>query len=161
MIPSNLRRMSRNAFKMDVISALNTNGGAKKLPSVSAQNKNFTWKAVTVPGDLVDLDSIFKGKDFVYAYALAEIVAPSAMNVVLGVGSDDAIKVWLNGELVHENWVPRGIVKDNDLVRLKLNKGSNQLLLKVQDFKGGWGFVARVLDAPALTEQLKQCCGQR
>jgi len=48
------------------------------------------------------------------------------------------------------------VVKDNDLVPLKLVKGSNQILLKVQDMEGGWGFVARLLDKEGLTDQLNK-----
>ena len=42
---------------------------------------------------------------------------------------------------------------------LKLVKGSNQLLLKVQDMEGGWGFAARMLDKAALTDQLNIAAG--
>ena len=42
---------------------------------------------------------------------------------------------------------------------MKLVKGSNQVLLKVQDIKGGWGFVARMLDKAALTDQLNIAAG--
>ena len=37
--------------------------------------------------------------------------------------------------------------KDEDIIPLDLVKGSNQLLLKVQDMQGGWGFVARLPDS--------------
>jgi hypothetical protein len=89
---------------------------------------------------------LYANKDYVYAYALAQINSPKAQTVFMGVGSDDAIKIWLNGKPVHDNWIPRGAVKDDDFVVLKLVKGSNQLLLKVQDMQGGWAFVARLLD---------------
>jgi CubicO group peptidase (beta-lactamase class C family) len=42
--------------------------------------------------------------------------------------------------------VPRGITPDEDLVPLKLVKGTNQIVLKVQDMEYGWGFTARLLD---------------
>jgi hypothetical protein len=35
---------------------------------------------------------------------------------LLGIGSDDGVKVWLNGELVHENWIDRGVEPDDDVV---------------------------------------------
>ena len=112
-----------------------------------------------VSDDIVDLDSFYKGKDYVYAYALAEIKASAPTNVMLAVGSDDGIKIWHNGKLVHDNWIPRAVNKDEDLVPLKLVKGSNQILLKVQDMEGGWGFEARMLDKAALTDQLNAAAG--
>ena len=105
------------------------------------------------------LDKVYEGKDFVYAYALAEIKSLKATNVMLGVGSDDAVKVWLNGKLVHENWIPRAVNKDDDIIPLKLVKGSNQILLKVQDIQGGWAFIVRMLDKAALSDQLNSATG--
>jgi hypothetical protein len=151
-------RLQEKAFKADIISAVNITAG-NPAPPVSLNQKEFKWQLVSVVEDIVDLDTLFKRKDFVYAYALAEINADVPTNVMLGLGSDDGIKVWHNGKLVHDNWIPRGIQKDNDLVPLKLVKGSNQVLLKVQDINGGWGFTARILDKAALTDQFNIAAG--
>ena len=150
--------LQEKVFKTDIISGVNVVPG-KPVPPVLANQKDFKWQLISLGDDIVDLDTFYKGKDFVYAYALAEIKASAPTNVMLAVGSDDGIKVWLNGKLVHDNWIPRGVNKDNDLVPLKLVKGSNQVLLKVQDIKGGWGFVARMLDKAALTDQLNIAAG--
>ncbi|MEP6596513.1 MAG: serine hydrolase [Ginsengibacter sp.] len=126
----------------------------KAVPSVRIKDKDLKWEPLSSGDDIVTLDSLYKGKDFAYAYALAEIKASKAESVFLGVGSDDGIKMWLNGKLVHDNWVPRSAVKDNDMVPLTLVKGSNQILLKIQDIKGGWAFVVRLLDKTGLAGQL-------
>ncbi len=123
-------------------------------PAISEGKKEFNWQLVSPNSDVINLDTLFKAKDYVYAYAMSEIKTDKAENVMLALGSDDGVKVWLNGKLVHENWIPRGVEKDNDLVPLQLVKGSNQLLLKVQDINLGWGFVARLLDKEALATQL-------
>jgi len=143
------------AFKSDIITQLTIIPG-KPLPPLSVNQKDFKWQIVSPAADIVNLDDFYHGKDFVYAYALAEIKAPAPANVMLAVGSDDGIKVWHNGKLVHNNWVPRPVAKDDDLVPLKLIKGSNQILLKIQDMEGGWAFAARLLDKEGLTEQLNK-----
>ena len=145
--------LQEKVFKTDIITGVNVVAG-KPVPPVSIQQKNFNWRLSTSGDDIINLDTIYQGKDFVYAYALAEIKVTAPTNVVLALGSDDGVKVWHNGKLVHENWIPRGANKDDDLVPLKLVKGSNQLLLKVQDLERGWGFVARILDKTGLTDQL-------
>ena len=99
--------MQEKVFKTDIISAVNVVPG-NPVPSVSVNQKDFKWQLVSVSDDIVDLDSFYKRKDFVYAYALAEIKASTSTNVMLAVGSDDGIKVWHNGKLVHDNWIPRG-----------------------------------------------------
>jgi len=71
---------------------------------------------------------------------------PNEQQGVLGIGSDDAVKVWLNGELVHENWTSRGVVVDNDRVPVTFKKGMNQLVLKIQNHGFEWGFCCRLLD---------------
>jgi len=140
-------------FKNDPVMHVNIASG-KAIPALSVNKKEFKWQVISPSTDIINLDELFQGKNYAYAYAVAEIKASAPANVMLAVGSDDGIKVWHNGKLVHDNWIPRAVVKDNDLVPLKLVKGSNQILVKVQDMEGGWGFVARVLDKEGLTEQL-------
>ena len=62
-------------------------------------------------------------------------------------GSDDAVKVWVNGELVHSNYVARGVRRGEDKFGVKLNKGLNRVLLKVTQGTNEWGFVVEALDA--------------
>ena len=96
----------QKVFKEDIFPPVNVVAG-KPIPPVQLNKKNLQWKLFSsTDDDGVDLDTFYKGKDFVYAYALAEIKATKAINVMLGVGSDDGIKVWLNGKLVHDNWIP-------------------------------------------------------
>lgn len=74
------------------------------------------------------------------AYALINIVSPrDRKNVAMGVGSDDGVKVWLNGKVVHTNDVHRGTTGIQDLFRVDLRTGSNLLLVKVTDRFGHWG----------------------
>ena len=61
------------------------------------------------------------------------------------VGSDDEVKVWLNGELVHYNPVLRGAGDFQDAFPVTLKKGPNVLLVAVDNrghgaFSGFFGF---------------------
>jgi hypothetical protein len=69
------------------------------------------------------------------------------MATELLIGSDDGVKVWLNGELVHNNHAHRGLTLDQDRVRVKLRKGINWLLVKVENGGGDWALAVRVRDA--------------
>ena len=112
------------------------------------------WKKIEAWSDNVDFDSIFNHLDFVSAYAYAVIVSDEAKPVLFAIGSDDALKVWHNGKLIHKMWTPRGIVQDNDIIPLSLVKGKNEILVEVQDIQNDWGFTARFLDQKALTAKL-------
>ena len=95
------------------------------------------------------------------AYALTTIISPRDNFTEILVGSDDGVKVWLNGKLVHDNHAHRGASPDQDTVRVRLNPGPNTLLVKVDQGSGGWGFYLRLIDPKdqlqfALPTQLKQ-----
>ena len=55
------------------------------------------------------------------------------------VGSDDGVKVWLNGEVVHYNPVERGAGDYQDAFPVTLKQGTNVLLVAV-DNRGHGGF---------------------
>lgn len=74
-------------------------------------------------------------------YLYREIVAELDTHQYISVGSDDSIQIWINGKRVHENKVQRGVEKGQDIVGLPLNKGKNQLVIKVVNGGGGYGFV--------------------
>ncbi len=83
-----------------------------------------------------------------YFYRTVDVTAPRKM--VLRFGSDDGIKVWLNGEEVHSNKVNRGVIADQDLVPVMLKKGENHLLLKVSNGEGPSGFYFATDTIPAI-----------
>jgi len=79
------------------------------------------------------------------AYAYTEIQSDRPQKALLLFGSEDWLSVWLNGELVHENFVYRHLVQDKDAVLVNLRKGSNRLLVKVARIAGGWGVSAKIV----------------
>ena len=63
----------------------------------------------------------------------------SGRGVTIGLGTDGAVKVWLNGQLVHTNKSFRPLSEAADTVNVSLNAGANDLLLKIVQGSGGWG----------------------
>lgn len=131
----------------------------KPITPYEYKSKKYAWRSYSSSGDIIDLDSVFNKADYAAAYAMGEIVAPGKKTVLLAVGSDDGVKVWHNGKVVHENWIPRGLVPDQDVFPIELKKGSNQIVIKVQDIAGGWGFTARILDDVSVSERFVSACG--
>jgi mono/diheme cytochrome c family protein len=60
--------------------------------------------------------------------------------LTLYLGSDDGIKVWINGKLVHSNILVRVVAPNQDRVPIVLQPGENQILLKIVNLQGGYGF---------------------
>jgi putative heme-binding domain-containing protein len=86
-------------------------------------------------------------------YATATYDAPAAGNVLLSVGSDDGIVVWMNGKAVHENNIDRGLLPDVDRVAVPVVAGPNVLLFKVNNRSGVAGLQARIRSRVAEFEQ--------
>jgi hypothetical protein len=92
----------------------------------------------------VDLEGLIGG-DRRAAYLMTEIVSPAPQDAVLELGSDDGIKAWLNGQLVHANNVLRGHTPGEDRVPVTLREGQNSLMLKVIEEGGDWAASARLV----------------
>jgi CubicO group peptidase (beta-lactamase class C family) len=148
--------VQKRAFETDLLSSCGGETLVRPVPRqpCSVGGHDLAWKPVDSSDGSVDLARAIGGRDYAVAYALADVDSPVAGTVLLGLGSDDAIKVWLNGTLVHSNWVQRGLTRDQDLVAVELRAGRNQLLLKIQNGTQAWGFSARSMDARALEEAL-------
>jgi hypothetical protein len=116
--------------------------------------REYKWQRVVNEGPAIDLAEFCGGKDYAVAYAWAEFDMPAAQRGLLGVATDDAVRVWLNGEAIHENWVSRQLQPDDDLLFVRFKAGRNRLLLKVQNRGGPWGFACRPLDSKTLGEKL-------
>jgi len=77
-------------------------------------------------------------------YVQATVISPADQAVRLGLGSDDGIKAWVNGKLVHDHWTTRGCTPGEDTAKADLKKGENVLLLKVTNEGSHWAFSCRV-----------------
>jgi type 1 glutamine amidotransferase/HEAT repeat protein len=111
-------------------------------------NEPVEWKKVPEHTDKdnywhVDLGK-FYGNSGPVAYLRSKIFSDKDQEVQLQVGSNDGIKVFLNGKTVHENNVGRTISPGEDKVNVKLDKGWNTLILKIVNQGGGWGGCARI-----------------
>ncbi len=152
----------KKIFDSDLLTQYGGEASIKPEAGLAHQigGKEYKWQVVQSEDDIVDLAEVYGKEEFVVAYAWAEIELSEEMKVLLGIGSDDGVKVWLNGELIHENWVSRGVSKDDDIVPATFQKGKNYLLLKIQNGALGWGLSCRMLGPISLTEKLITAAGQ-
>lgn len=73
------------------------------------------------------------------AYGVMRFDSESDQETVwLRVGSDDAVKVWLNGSLVHSNITFRYATDYQDELRVNLKRGSNLMVVKVFQCTESW-----------------------
>jgi len=152
----------KKAFSDDLLTAAGGEAAIQPQPGLKLQlaGKDCQWHLLQAKGDTIDLKEGQAAADFMAAYAWAEVEMPAAATVLFGLGSDDAVKVWLNGKVVHENWVARPTRPDDDLLELKLQPGKNRLLLKVQNIKDDWSFACRQLAREELQKRLTTAAAQ-
>jgi hypothetical protein len=115
-------------------------------PIVRIGEEDYEWATLYSEYGVIELTQVFDSW-FVVAFAWAQIDMAKETSAVLGIGSDDSVKIWLNGELVHENMVTRGVMPDSDRVPVTFKKGRNQLVLKILNYGGPWGFSCRLLES--------------
>lgn len=119
-----------------------------RLETVRVDNRLLSWREIRIADSqgVVDLTQFFRQTEWVACYAYTEFVVDSDMDAELRIGSDDSVKVWLNGQLVHQFGGMRALAVDQDRVRARLRKGVNRLLLKVTQSGGSWEFCVRLVD---------------
>ncbi len=98
------------------------------------------WKPIKDPkGRDVDLTKMSKEIDCC-GYVRTQVWSEASQDIVLTLGSDDGIKAWVNGAVVHANNVTRGFKLDEDQPTATLKQGWNTLLIKVTQGGGSWQF---------------------
>lgn len=102
-------------------------------------------RAQTQNSGYLDL-TIFHPADLVVAYALCYVYSVREQTLPLLVGSDDGMKVFLNGKEMYRVFINRPASPDQDTVAAPLRKGWNTLLLKIENNLGGYGLYARLSD---------------
>ncbi len=124
------------------------------------KNREFNWRFAETQDGVLDFIKIFGDTSFVFAYAYAEIEMPEEKEVLMAAGSDDGIKIWVNNQLVHQNWIGRAYQTDNDLFSVKFKKGINEILIKVQNMQYGWNFGFRAISRSSFANKLVDYCTQ-
>ncbi len=100
-------------------------------------------------GANVDLRAQFASKDASIAmgnmvgYALMKFELSGPQRIRFRFGSDDGIKVWLDGKPLLRNPVARALFEGNDIVELNdpVASGTHSLVIKVTQASRQWGFV--------------------
>ncbi|MCA9197127.1 MAG: PSD1 domain-containing protein [Planctomycetales bacterium] len=73
-------------------------------------------------------------------YLRRTVTASAETPMQVQLGSDDAVKVWVNAKVVHQNDVRRGVAANQDQFSVQLNAGANSILVKIVNYSGGAGF---------------------
>ncbi|MCK5456076.1 MAG: hypothetical protein KAI45_03050, partial [Melioribacteraceae bacterium] len=122
----------------------------------SEKNIERTWFKIHNAEDKIHLTNL-DPKDMVVAYAFCQVESPKKQKTILSIGSNDGVRVFLNGEEVHEShdFNGRWLQADNDYVPVELKQGTNNLMLKIDQGTGDFGYVVRFLDYDSVVTKIK------
>jgi hypothetical protein len=137
-------------FFIDYLATIGGEASAVPLrgTKVVGDDQTFKWFYHNAETDKIPFNSIFEPNDMVIAYAFCQVNSTTEQKAILSVGSNDGVRVFLNGQQVHQAHPAFGrwLQPDNDYVPVKLNQGLNNLMFKVDDGLGDFGLVVRLLN---------------
>lgn len=105
---------------------------------------------------ILELNRLFNGQQNCVAVMYREIDVAAAFDGQLAIGCDDGLTVWLNGRKLHEDRDSRGVVPGQIKLPARFEKGTNALMVMVQQGNGDWGLHLRVDGGPAQSAGLAQ-----
>ncbi len=111
------------------------------------KKRDVKWRPTPVAKPLwgeIDLDAMLRPNDQCLAYAVSYLKVDEKQKVVLRIASDEALRVWVDRKLVDSEEKRRPLKFDQTHVGIELTPGWHEVLLKVCDQTGPWGFRCRV-----------------
>ena len=121
---------------------------------VSGQDRYWTKYDSPKLGE-IDFKTIFEPHITAVAYAYCTIDSPIKQEVTGLLGSNDGATVWCNGKEVHHIHGKRSLIADEDEILLELEEGRNHLMIKVEQWKAGWGLAFRLKDVEVRNHKQK------
>ncbi|HPN33531.1 MAG TPA: glycoside hydrolase family 20 zincin-like fold domain-containing protein [bacterium] len=136
-------------------------GGESKIRPVQGMiikhpdGGKIAWRRYHGYLSLIPLDDILQPNEGVVAYAACTILCSETTPVALSVTSNDGVRVWQNGLMILDHMCGGTEEPDRDLIPMVLQKGENNILLKIAQGGGKWSFQFRLLDLAQTAAQME------
>ncbi len=106
------------------------------------------WQTLSIDlqSGYLDFVPFFHPTDWVCVYAFCEVVSVQEQSAQLRLGTNDMGALWFNGQKVFSHNGERTAALDDDIIPVRLNKGTNSILVKVCNTELNWGMYLRITD---------------
>ena len=148
--------VAKNPVQLPTLGAWEATGPfvAKDFETAFTTDFGPEGKGSPMPWRLVDIKleqpfASLVGKDNAAAYVRNTLTVDRDTDVLLRLGSDDGIRVWLNGALILDKKEFRSLSTDTDKLTIKLKAGKNEFLAKIVNGGGGDGIAVGLGDETA------------
>lgn len=112
-----------------------------------AGGQPIRWRYVQTPENgYLSLRDYVLPNELVVTYALTWVWSDSERPMILLVGTDDGGKVFFNDRMVYRYLGVRVAEPDQAIIPVRMQKGWNKLMIKVENNLGGYAFYARFVD---------------
>lgn len=123
-------------------------GEAYVYPHEGMVSRSRTWQpAGAFQAGMLDFEQWLGESRLTVGYAHSYIHSPVDQQALLLAGSDDGLRIYLNGKSVFSTNSTRVFVPDQDRVSVNLRVGINRLMLKSTKWSGEWRVSARLESA--------------
>jgi hypothetical protein len=104
---------------------------------------------VTAADNFIDFTPQFPAdkRENVAGYVVRKLQSDKRRQIYVSTGSDDSLRVWLNGRLIQQVAVSRDAKPDSESCNASLPEGESTLVVEVSQGNGGWGLLLRLQDA--------------
>ncbi len=138
---------SKSVFIADKSKLIAKIGSTNEWGVTKTRTFAIEWKKYHSKTQKIILNKMFQPiNDNLVIYAACYIESPNRRKIKLRIGSDDDHKIWLNGKLIGRQKSCQGVIPDNFIYPVTLQRGINLLLLKVVDRTGGFGYCVAISD---------------
>ena len=97
--------------------------------------------------DKIDLDGYYDDPSDCAVYAYATFTVPKEQDAELWVGSDEGLRVWINGEKVYDCRGARRHRLPNDRQRIHLQAGEHTVLVRADQTRGRFDFSLNICES--------------
>ena len=114
------------------------------VPEAAYEGGSLRWSARPQWQDGTVI--LFPHTDFCAMFISRTLAVPRDTVLAVSLGSDDGIKVWLDGRPLLEHDVSRGVRPDQEELELRVPHGEHRLLVKINNGQGDFGFYFAVVN---------------
>jgi len=116
------------------------------------QKTGLRWNVISTTDSVINFLRLFSADDDTnrVVYFAEQVESDSSVNRILSVGSDDGFILWVNGDSIASIHKGRQMLKHDDLIPIKLRKGKNILLFKVDQGTGDWSLFRKFISVETM-----------
>ena len=131
------------------------------MPAIGTSNAQpLEWRPLpSGESGFVNFGAIYHA-DHISAYAMLRVYSSREQQVAVLLGSDDQVRLWVNGVKIHEILTERAATPDEDAVPARLQRGWNTLLARVNNVTGPHALYLRLSQSPADLSRASAAAGQ-